>query len=71
MEIVKEGNHVYECPRCGCQFKINKYDLRFHLNQHWMFITNIYDREDYVNCPQCGDEVIIDQYDCNCVGKRI
>ena len=60
MKIIKKGNKVQECGRCGCvmEFEINDVKSRIvNITTSEFFGTHEQWSIEYINCPQCGKEI--------------
>ena len=62
MEIVKQGDKIYKCKKCGCECRINKIsDVHYGFvgfDDTGFFIKKPLDGE-YLICPQCGNKIVI------------
>lgn len=64
MEIIEEGNKIYECKCCGCKFKITsekEVDRFDHMVVDVGAFLPHYERWycHTVKCPQCGEKIVI------------
>jgi DNA-directed RNA polymerase subunit RPC12/RpoP len=64
MEILEEGQKVYACEDCGCQFRLTS-EKEITRND-WSYMScgffNMDQQRvyyDWVKCPQCGNKIII------------
>ena len=64
MEIIEEGNKIYECRYCGCKFKLTSKDEIDKFDWETVDVGAFLPRYERmychsVKCPQCGEKKII------------
>ena len=60
MKIIKKGNKVQECGRCGCVMEFDSNDVKskiVNITTSEFFGTHEQWSIEYINCPQCGKEI--------------
>jgi len=60
MEIIKKGNKIVECERCGCVMKFERSDVKTETNR--IITSNFWGTSElwqieYIHCPQCDKKI--------------
>ena len=62
-KIIKRGDEIYKCGRCGCEFEIEDGDVKeFDMTMDeggFLGILPLLRKCDTVRCPQCMEKIII------------
>lgn len=63
MEIVKNSDKTFKCPRCGTEVRINKIsDVHYGIiSSEVGFLTGLkYNYGDYLICPTCCAKIVLE-----------
>ena len=60
-KIIKHGEKIWKCSRCGCEFEIEPKDIKMGYEEDGTLVGFMLGGVpcEYTLCPQCGKRILL------------